>query len=247
MLKFGAMLPEDEKAKLRFELTNANLQSVGRAQALYLSTLLVYICVVWVMFLTGSGETDKLHFGWLELKMDAVWAITPFVMMVLTLAVVGTLNAVVSAYSDLQDAGRDLLGSDFGSLFEVDTHKNVIDYLERLQIFPRGKTRKPSDHHGREPLWLRSHHLIFPVLFIISLFTSWWAVHRPKPAVFWALSWICFAVQVLFSVRPMVAMGSQVCRGEGNRRLLQLRGSGAAASMQRPCYKAFKKPLGIWP
>jgi hypothetical protein len=201
------MPTEDEKVKLRFELANANLQSISRAQGLYLGTLLVYMCIVWAKHLTGSEGPDKLHFEWIELNMAAVWAITPFVTMVLTLAIVGTLNSMISAYADVQDAGGILFGSDFGSLFDVDTHKNVIDYLDRLQIFPWGKTRKPKESHGKQPLWLRSHHLIFPVLFAMSLATSWYAAHRssfsPRPTFFWTLDWVCFAVQALFSVRPL--------------------------------------------
>src|SRR5713101_1022638 len=97
---------DDEKAKLRFELANTNLQSVSRAQGIYLTALLVYIGFVWAMYLTRSGEALTLHFTWLELKMDAVWNITPFITMVLTLAVAGTLNATVLAYAQLNDAGK---------------------------------------------------------------------------------------------------------------------------------------------
>jgi len=110
--------------------------------------------------------------------MDAVWQITPFVVMVLTLAVVGTLNATNSAYAELKEAGTKLFGSDFGTLFAVDTHKNVIDYLALLQILPWGRTRQPTDAHGGQPILLRLHHLIFPTLFALSFATSYWAVRQ---------------------------------------------------------------------
>src|SRR5712671_4256268 len=99
------MISDDEKAKLRFELANANFQSVSRAQGLYLTALLVFLCLVWAMFL---GEANTLPLEGVEFKMDAVWKITPFVTMVLTLAVVGTLNAALSAYADLKDAGGEI-------------------------------------------------------------------------------------------------------------------------------------------
>jgi len=207
MLESGAMPSEDQKAKIKFDLANANLQSVSRAQALYLTTLIVYICVVWAKFLTGSSA-EQLHFGWLELKMDAVWAVTPVVTMVLTLAVIGTLNATLSAYGAVQGAAVALLEDDFESLFEVDTHKNVIDYLVLLQILPWGKTRKPIDPGHRQTFWLRTHHLIFPILFLLSLGTSWWAIHESFSltqhlSFFRVFDWICFWIQTLFSVRPM--------------------------------------------
>lgn len=135
------MISEDEKAKLRFELANANLQSVSRAQGIYLTTLLIYICYVWAMYLTQAGT---LQLSLLQLKIDAVWKVTPFITMVLTLAVVGTLNATIHAYGELKAAGTDLFGSPVGTLFQVDTHKNVIDYLALLQILPLGEDPQAS-------------------------------------------------------------------------------------------------------
>ena len=43
------MLSENEKAKLRFELANSNLQSIGRAQGIYFTALLVYVCLFWLL------------------------------------------------------------------------------------------------------------------------------------------------------------------------------------------------------
>jgi hypothetical protein len=198
------MMSDDDRAKLRFELANANLQSVSRAQGLYLTTLLVYICLIWAMFLTG---TATIHLESLELRMDAVWQITPFVVMVLTLAVVGTLNATNSAYAELKEAGTKLFGSDFGTLFAVDTHKNVIDYLALLQILPWGRTRKPTDAHGGQPILLRLHHLIFPTLFALSFATNYWAVRqasfRPQSRFFLIFGWVCLLIQLVYSVRPV--------------------------------------------
>src|ERR1700740_1767017 len=200
------MVSDDDKAKLRFELANANLQSVSRAQGIYLTALLIYMCFVWATYLTRSGEALTLHLAWLELRMDAVWKITPFITMVLTLAVAGTLNATVLAYTEVKDAGKALFGSRFGSLFEVDTHKNVIDYLALLQILPWGKTQKQNES-AHQSIFVRLRHLIFPVLFLLSIGTSGWAVYQasygPKPRIFMFVGGICFGLQGLFSIRPM--------------------------------------------
>jgi len=56
----------------------------------------------------------------------AVWKITPFITMVLTLAIAGTLNAAMLAYAELQEASSKFLGAEWASLFHIDTHKNVI-------------------------------------------------------------------------------------------------------------------------
>jgi hypothetical protein len=196
------MVPDDECLKLRFDLANKNLQSVSRAQGLYLTALLVYICLVWAMYLTG---TTTLKFESLELKIDAVWKITPFVTVVLTLAVVGTLNAAISAYAQVKEAGNALLGPDFGTLFAVDTYKNVIDYLALLQILPWGRTHTPADSHGNQSFLLRLRHLIFPSLFLFSISTSIFAVRQitSNPRFFVVFGWACLAFQALFSIRPM--------------------------------------------
>ncbi len=138
--------------------------------------------------------------------MDAVWKLTPFITIVLTLAVAGTLNATVLAYAEVNDAGTALFGSRFRSLFDVDTHKNVIDYLALLQILPWGKTRK-QDQSARQPISQRLRHLIFPILFLLSLLTSGWAVRQAsygqRPRVFMVIGAICLGFQALFSIRPM--------------------------------------------
>ncbi|MGA2429655.1 MAG: hypothetical protein ABSH13_14245 [Candidatus Acidiferrum sp.] len=202
------MLNDDDRAKLRFELANANLQSVSRAQGIYLTALLVYICLVWAMYVMG---TATVHMESLELKMDAVWQISPFVIMVLTLAVVGTLNATASAYRELREAGSAIFGPDFGSLFAIDTYKNVIDYLALLQILPWGRTRNPTDSHGDQPLLLRLHHLILPGLFAISFATSYWSVRqasfRPQLRFFLVFGWVCLFIQLIFSARPFYRWG----------------------------------------
>jgi hypothetical protein len=68
--------------------------------------------------------------------VDAVWKITPFITIVLTLAIAGTLNAAMLAYAELQEASSKLFGAERESLFRVDTYKNAVEYLALLQIIP---------------------------------------------------------------------------------------------------------------
>ena len=48
-------------------------------------------------------------------RMEAIWKITPFITMVLTLAVVSLRNATVLAYGGITDARELLFGSKFKS------------------------------------------------------------------------------------------------------------------------------------
>ncbi len=200
------MISDDEKAKLRFELANANLQSIGRAQGLYVTALLTYICLVWGLFFVGSNEVS-VHLGWVDLKVDGVWRITPFVLLVLTLAYIGTVTAATPAFANLRKAERELFGSQDQSFFGFDTHKNVLDYLALLQVWPWGETRKPTDDTVAKPIRRRLPHLILPALFLGSAFTSYWAVHklsqlRSSHRAALIFGWCCFGLQVVYSVRP---------------------------------------------
>jgi hypothetical protein len=202
-----AMISDDEKAKLRFELANANLQSIGRAQGLYVTALLTYICIVWGLFFVGSNEVS-VHLGWLDLKVDGVWRITPFVLLVLTLAYIGTVTAAVPAFTQLRKAENELFGSRDHSFFGFDTHKNLLDYFAVLQFLPWGKTRKREDDTGSEPILHRLHHLILPALFLSSWSTSYLAIHelaniRPLHRASLIVGWCCFGLQIAFSLRPL--------------------------------------------
>lgn len=201
------MITEDEKAKLRFELANANLQSIGRAQGLYVTALLTYICLVWGLFFVGSNEVS-VHLGWVDLKVDGVWRVTPFVLLVLTLAYIGTVTAATPAFVQLREAEKELFGSQDQSFFGFDTHKNIVDYIALLQIWPRGKTRKPTDDGGKETFSRRLHHLILPALLLGSAFTSYWAVHElskleSSDRAALIFGWCCLGLQVAYSLRPL--------------------------------------------
>jgi hypothetical protein len=201
------MISEDDRLKLRFDLANRNLQSVSRAQGIYLTSLLIYEGLVWIMFSTQPLTGVPFHFGWLELQAADVWKVTPVAMLILTLAIVGTLNAALIAYRELQEAGQKLFGEQFATMFEVDNHKNLVDYIALIQVLPWQATRKPRDTSGDVSFKRRLHNLIFPVLFMFSLLTSYWAIHEmyesPAPTLLLVVGWICFLLQAIFSVRPL--------------------------------------------
>ena len=199
-------MSDDDKARLRFELANANMQSIGQAQAKYVTALLTYVCLVWGLFILG-GSGMKIDLGSMTLDQEGVWKITPFVTLVLTLAYIGSVTAAMPAFAELQDAVKDLFGTRSFSMFALDTHKNIVDYLARLQLQPYTKTRTSADDAESKQWWRRFHHLILPAIFIGSAITSYTAIRRltePASLVVLALSWAFFGVQVLYSARPML-------------------------------------------
>jgi hypothetical protein len=135
--------------------------------------------------------------------------ITPVVLLILTLAYIGTLTAAMSAFAQLRGVEKDLFGANEHSLFEIDTHKNLIDYLARLQLNPQGKTRVPRDEASEGSILRRTPHLILPILFVGSAFTSFWAIHElsknstpGQSHWFLFFDWTCFGLQVLYSLSP---------------------------------------------
>jgi hypothetical protein len=200
-------MPSDaEKAKLRFDLANSNFQSIGKAQRLYVTALLAYICLVWANFFVGSGDVS-LHLAWLDLKVNGIWTITPFVILILTLAYIGTITAQMPALAQLREAEKEVFGAAEHSFFSIDTNKNIIDYFAVLQFSPRGKTHTPTDFGPPFPMLRRLPNLILPIVFIGSAFTSLYAVLRVYHLPSWhKLSFIsgcfCLIVQIAYSVRP---------------------------------------------
>jgi len=79
------MLADSDKTRLKFELANENMQSISRAQGLYVTALLAYTCLVWTVFFVGTSDVS-IHLGWIDLKVSGIWRITPFVLLVLSLA-----------------------------------------------------------------------------------------------------------------------------------------------------------------
>jgi hypothetical protein len=201
------MLSDEDRAKLSFELANKNAQSIGLAQAKYVTALLTYIGLVWGLFFLGDTQIS-IHLGGVDLPVEGIWKITPVVTLVLTLAYIGTVTAMTPAFSALSEAQGNLLGLQDYSLFSLDTHKNILDYLAILQLRPSTKTRTPTDDGGPKPWWDRLHHLILPLLFVASALTSYWAIRRltergPIDSPSLTIGWICLAVQVAYSLRPI--------------------------------------------
>jgi hypothetical protein len=179
------MVSAEDKARLRFDLAKSNLQSIGRAQGVYVTALLAYVCLVWVLVFVGTTGQATIHLGLLDLNADGVWKITPFVILVLTLAYIGTVTANVPALAELREAERELFGSQHHSFFALHTHKNLIDYLAIRQLVP----------------------LILPIVFIGSVLTSYWAVLRLSALestrrTAMIFGWSCLGIQVAYSVRP---------------------------------------------
>jgi hypothetical protein len=202
-------MPHDKDlVRLKFDLAYDNVQSIGHAQAKYVTALLTYIGVLFGLSLLGGGSlVPAIHLVGVDVPVEGVWAVTPIVTLVLTLAYIGTVTAMIPALSDLRQAEKELFGSQTYSMFAVDTTKNILDYLAILQLKPSGRTRNPSDDPGMKPWSLRLHHLILPALYIGSLVTSYSAIAHlaARCASHFTLAFTsaCLAAQLAYTARPL--------------------------------------------
>ena len=139
--------------------------------------------------------------------------------MTLILAISGTLNGARAAYSELKASGQKLFGEQFDfALFQIDTHKNFLDYIELLQIAPNSVTRMPVDSHGSQSWLVRLRHLIYPLFYAVAWITSIRAVWHlfSDSHGFFLFGLVCLGVQTLYSIRPMYRFMKRAFGAEQN-------------------------------
>ena len=216
------MAAEDDKDRIRFELAHANLLSITNAQRFYLSTLLVFLCLVWGWVFVGEGEAVTIQLLGVGLKTGGVWKITPLVTTLLSLALIGSINAAGPAWMELKRAfakcGITAPRSD-PIFYDLDTHKNIFDYLAFLRIRPERNLGDIKDLDRRRRFGFR--HFLYPSLFLASIYTAYRAVQEPfaagnksSHAGFVIYGWLCVGLQCLYALRPVYRA---VCRFLGIR------------------------------
>src|SRR5947209_4143583 len=201
-----------------FDLAHQNLLSISKAQRFYLSALLVYLCIVWGWYLVAAKEALSIQIFGITLKTDGLWVMTPGITTALSLALIGAVNAAGPAWERLRKQA-ELLGVGWLScavtFYQLDTHKNLFDYLTYLRLHPE---KPPSEEPGRRfYLW----HFLYPSLYAWSIYTSYTAVvevwgfkgviHHRGALLYGGA---CLVLQAAYSIRPW---WRAVCRFLGVR------------------------------
>ncbi|HXN53898.1 MAG TPA: hypothetical protein VN943_18350 [Candidatus Acidoferrum sp.] len=162
----------------------------------------------------------------ISLQTAGVWKITPLVTTLLSLALIGSLNAAGPAWAELRQAFRDL-GLQAPRcdpiFYNLDTHKNIFDYFSFLRLPPEGSSTDAGDIDSLEQKTKRFNlrHFLYPSLFIVSIYTTYRAVREPLAFVgvthhklSWLYRWSFFGVQAAYCVRPIYRA---LCRFSGVR------------------------------
>jgi hypothetical protein len=183
------------------DLLRTGLQAVSKAQKIYVHTLLIYLFLVWGwQSISATGEVTIQVLG-LSIRATGFWPITPLVITVLNLALVGSMNAIGPVWERLSDAlkqaGKELYWTD------LDTNKNVLDYFAFLKIHPekpvQPKLPIPKPEQFRR---FKLGGLLYPSLIAWGIYTTFFSLSRlPKTRAYVIYVLGCFGIQLLFSIR----------------------------------------------
>lgn len=205
---------ENSDSWREIELLSASLQSVAKAQKFYVHTLLLYLFLVWGwQSISATGEVTIQLLG-SSMRATGLWPITPLVITVLVLALVGSMNAISPVWGrlteTLQEAGKELYWTD------LDTNKNVLDYFAFLKIDPekpvQPKLPVPKSEQFRR---FKLGGLLYPLLIGWGLFTTFHALGMlPRTPVHVVYVLGCFGLQLLFTIR---VFWKALCRFVGIR------------------------------
>jgi hypothetical protein len=204
-------MSENDDNKRLFELQLANFQSIGKTQKNLLIVLMSYLGLVWVYASSPGGEVSIQILG-VSLRAAGFWPVTPVVLTVLSLGLVGAMNALAPVWAGLRRTSETLkLPVGF---YDFDTQKNLLDFFTFLTLHPekRLETRDPNRQFGLG-------HFLYPSVLAGTLYTTYYSLRRlPETCFYEPYVVTCILVQAAFSAR---IYWRAVCR------FLRIRGSGA--------------------
>lgn len=203
-----------------FDIHYANNQSISKAQRLYLTALLAYLCLVWGWHIVASGEALTIQILGIALQVSSVWKMTPFAVTLFSLALIGSINAAGPAKEKLDTALKRLdlepgVGREFVP-YDLDTHKNIFDYFTFLRLHPEKK------HFEGRVGRFEVRHFFYPGLLLWGIFTTYYAMKQvlafeeaAQLVAFHLFGSVCLGLQIAFSIRPL---WKATCRFLGMRK-----------------------------
>lgn len=193
-MKPAVAYDRNESEKLLFDLQLANFLAIGKTQKNLLIVLMSYLGLIWVYASRSSGEISIQLLG-VSLRAGGFWPVAPAALTVLSLALVGAINAAAPAWRALQETSKALdLDLEF---YDFDIQKNLLDYLTFLTLRPE----QPLEARNRERRFSLTHFL-YPSVLIGTLYTTFYSIRQLPRTPVWILYVAgCMAVQVAFSQR----------------------------------------------
>lgn len=194
----------------KFDFLRESLASAGKSQARFMAGLLTYLALLWGWNYTKLTGFKVTILG-VELNSDGVWTITPAVLTVLVLALIGSMNVMGPIWKRFRDCCTDLGISVFWT--DTDPNKTLIDFVTYLRVWPEGPV-EPFD----VPQEQRKYRLAvfsYPAVIAFATITTALADYPGASCSYRVYVYGLTLVQVLFSFRVLYRA---VCRFFGVRK-----------------------------
>jgi hypothetical protein len=191
---------EDDRSKAQwrqFELRYKNLLSISKAQKVHLTTLLIEMTLLWTWYLSGSRDVSVQG---VSLSAEGVWLVAPAVLTFFTLVLIGSINAALPANHQLQEIAKETINLSLPcgvAFYDLDTDKNVLDYLTFLKVSTTDNQFSRDPKHS-------FRHFLYPAVLLCSVATTWFSLyHVPRTYVGISYSVVCVIAELLFIPRPI--------------------------------------------
>lgn len=195
----------------KFDFLRQSLVSAGKSQSRFVAGLLSYLAVLWGLNYTKLRGVKLTILG-VEVDSDALWMISPAVLTVLVLALIGSMNIMGPIWKRLRNCCAELGIDVFWT--DVDSNKNLIDYFNHLKLSPEGPV-EPVDIPSSDANKHRIGVFSYQVVITFATVTTILADYQGASCLYRIYVYGCALVQVLFSFRTWYRA---VCRFLGVRR-----------------------------
>lgn len=190
------MANSDEILWRLFEVQKESLQSVGRAQSRYVTSLLAFLALLWGWHFMRPEQLTVQLWG-ASLQASGLWVIAPAVLTILCLGLIGAMNIMGPVWKRFC-ARADAVGQVFWWT-DVDTNKNLIDYL----MFLSPRLERPTQPDKPPPPGRKFDLTLFsyPLVLAIATASTLLADYEGSSLEFKIYVCGCAGLQVLFSIR----------------------------------------------
>jgi hypothetical protein len=173
-----------------------SMAAAGRSQARFVTALLGFLALVWGWhFMRPTGLAIQV-LG-VTLVPTGLWTISPAVLTVLVLSLIGSMNIMGPIWKRLRDCA-DRLGQVF-FWTDLDPNKTLIDFFTYLTIWPEGMVEPVTA--PKEDERYRFAVFSYPAVTLLATMTTGMSDYPCAPFRYRVYVYACVVVQGLFSFR----------------------------------------------
>lgn len=189
----GQPLTRDELWR-KFDFLRESLASVGKSQARFMAGLLTYLAFLWGWNYTKLSGLKVTILG-VELNSDGLWMITPVVLTIFVLALIGSLNIMGPIWKRFRDCCDELGIVVFGT--DTDPNKTLIDFFSFLKFWPEGPV-EPFDIPQPDANKYRPTVFFYSGVIVFATVTTALADYPGASCSYRAYAYGCVLLQVPF-------------------------------------------------